>query len=119
MKRISIIFLLTIFFTVNLSAQTDSSLTHLSDNQKPSLSNIDLETSKSVKIISIGKKSDENSGMLIGAAVGAGAGVLLGLLAGNISMEPHSDNSVPFGTLVVAGVAGAFVGAIIGGIASK
>lgn len=116
MKKFSIIFLLLFFVNANLFAQADSSFSKLPVSVKSLHNNIQQ---KPIKKISTRKTSDEKSGMLIGAAVGAGAGVLLGVIAGSISMEPHSDNSVPFGTLVVAGVAGAFVGAIIGGVASK
>jgi len=116
MKKVFLLSLVLFLLTGNLFAQTNFNPPQDSSETKPH----SLTTSgyKFKKLSSSKDTSDKESGTLVGAVIGAGAGVTIAAVLGSISME-GGDRKASAGALILCGVFGAVIGAMVGGMASE
>ena len=120
MKKVFLLSLVLLLLTGNLFAQENtinSSQDSISNTQQLLYSSTG-KNQKLKKISSSNTSSDKETGTLMGAVIGAGTGVVIAAVLGSISME-GGDRKASAGALILCGVFGAVIGAMVGGMASE
>jgi len=112
MKKVFLLSLCSLLLTGNLFSQTiNFNTSQDSLTQKFNFSKLSISDNKT---LSRHKTSDKEEAVLAGAVIGAAVGVGIAAILGSFSLEPSNDKKASAPALILGGVFGGFIGAMVG-----